>query len=71
MKKEKSGVKKVEKKHSVIEQILKKISIIDKINREWKEGKISEFEFSEMLDRLLVNIKRYQALHEKIQKRRK
>lgn len=63
--------RKVEIEHSIIERILKKISIIDKINREWKEGKISEFEFSEMLDRLLINIKRYQTLHEKIQKKRK
>lgn len=65
------GNRKVKKEHSVIERILGKISIIDKINRQWKEGKISEFEFSEKLDRLLVNIKRYQTLHEKIQKKRK
>ena len=65
------GNRKVEKEHSVIERILEKISSIDKINRQWKEGKISEFEFSEKLNRLLVNIKRYQALYEKIQKKRK
>jgi len=47
--------------YSVIERILEEISIIDKINRQWKEGLISEFQFSETLDRLLVNIKRCQA----------
>lgn len=65
------GNRKVEKERPVIERILKEISIIDKINRQWKEGKISEFEFSETLDRLLINIKRYQTLYEKIQKKRK
>ena len=47
--------------YPVITRILEEISIIDKINRQWKEGLISEFQFSETLDRLLVNIKRCQA----------
>jgi len=55
------GNRKAEGAHSVIERILKEISIIDKINRQWKEGLISEFQFSETLDRLLVNLKRYQT----------
>jgi len=53
--------RKAEREHPVIEQILKEISIIDKISRQWKEGLISEFQFSETLDRLLVNLKRYQT----------
>ncbi len=55
------GNRKAEREHPVIEQILKEISIIDKINRQWKEGLITEFQFSETLDRLLVNIKRFQT----------
>jgi len=51
---------KVEIERPVIKQILKEINRIDKLNREWKEGAISEYQFSEKLDRLLVNIKRYQ-----------
>ena len=47
--------------YPVIGRILEEISIIDKINRQWKEGLISEFQFSETLDRLLVNIKRCQT----------
>lgn len=47
--------------YPVIERILEEISIIDKINRQWKEGLISEFQFSETLDRLLVKIKRCQT----------
>ncbi len=47
--------------YPVIERILEEISIIDKINRQWKEGLISEFQFSETLNRILVNIKRYQT----------
>jgi len=60
------GNKKVE-----IEQILKEINRIDKINQQWKEGMISEYQFSSTLDQLLINLKRYQTLYEKIQKRRK
>ena len=55
------GNRKARREHPVIEQISKEISIIDKINRQWKEGLISEFQFSETLDRLLVNLKRYQT----------
>ena len=55
------GNRKVRREHPLIEQISKEISIIDKINRQWKEGLISEFQFSETLDRLLVNLKRYQT----------
>lgn len=55
------GNRKAEREHPVIEQILKEISIVDKINRQWKKGLISEFQFSETLDRLLVNLKRYQT----------
>jgi len=55
------GNRKAGREHPIIEQISKEISIIDKINRQWKEGLISEFQFSETLDRLLVNLKRYQA----------
>lgn len=55
------GNRKAEREHPVIERILKEISIIDKINRQWKEGVISEFQFSETLDRLLINLKRYQT----------
>ena len=55
------GNRKAEREHPVIERILKEISIIDKINRQWKEGLISEFQFSETFDRLLVNLKRYQT----------
>lgn len=55
------GNGKTEREHSVIEQILEEISIIDKINRQWKEGLISEFQFSETLNRILVNLKRYQT----------
>jgi hypothetical protein len=55
------GNRKAEREHPVIEQILKEISIVDKINRQWKDGLITEFQFSKTLDRLLVNIKRYQT----------
>jgi|GEM_PF-2144285 len=55
------GNRKAGREHPIIEQISKEISIIDKINRQWKEGLISEFQFSETLDRLLVNLKRYQT----------
>jgi len=41
--------------------ILEGISIIDKINRQWKDGVITEFQFSETLDRILANIKRQQT----------
>jgi len=47
--------------YPVIELILEEISVIDKINRQWKDGLITEFQFSETLDRLLVNIKRHQT----------
>jgi len=55
------GNRKAEREHPVIERILKEISIIDEINRQWKEGLISEFQFSKTLDRLLANIKGYQT----------
>jgi len=45
----------------VIELMLEEISIIEKINRQWKGGLITEFQFSETLDRLLANIKRHQT----------
>lgn len=51
-----------------IEQILKEINKIDKLNRQWKEGVISEFEFSETLDQLLVNLKRYQIVRKHCKK---
>ncbi|MBA7471405.1 hypothetical protein ES707_06711 [subsurface metagenome] len=41
------------------EQILKEIRIIEKINQQWKDGTIMEFQFSKTLDRLLANIKKY------------
>ncbi len=47
--------------HPVIELMLEEISIIEKINRQWKDGLITEFQFSESLDRLLANIKRHQT----------
>jgi hypothetical protein len=47
--------------YATIELILKEISVIDKINRQWKDGLITEFQFSETLDRLLLNIKRHQT----------
>jgi len=47
--------------YPVIELILEEISIIGKINRQWKDGLITEFQFSESLDRLLANIKRHQT----------
>ena len=53
--------RKAKREHPVIERILEEISIIDKINRQWKDGLITEFQFSETLDRLLVNLKRYQT----------
>ncbi|GAJ10276.1 unnamed protein product, partial [marine sediment metagenome] len=49
-----------EREQPVIERILKEISIIEKINRQWKDGLITEFQFSNTLDRLLVNLERYQ-----------
>jgi len=52
---------KAEREHPIIKQILEEINIIDKINRQWKDGVITEFQFSVTLDRLLVNIKRHQA----------
>ena len=53
--------RKAKREHPVIERILEEISVIDKINRQWKDGIITEFQFSETLDRLLVNIKRHQT----------
>ena len=47
--------------YPVITRILEEISIIDKINRRWKDGLITEFQFSESLDRLLLNIKAHQT----------
>ncbi|MBA7523228.1 hypothetical protein ES705_15351 [subsurface metagenome] len=47
--------------HPVTTRILEEIKIIDKINRQWKDGIITEFQFSKTLDRLLANIKRYQT----------
>ena len=47
--------------HQAVERILEEIKIIEKINRQWKDGLITEFQFSETLDRLLANIKGYQA----------
>ncbi|MCK4264665.1 MAG: hypothetical protein KAX27_06950 [Candidatus Aminicenantes bacterium] len=52
---------KVKKEHPVIEQILEEISIVDKINRQWKEGVISEFQFSSTLDQILIKLKKYQT----------
>jgi len=52
--------------YPVIERILEEISIIEKINRQWKDGLITEFQFSETLDRLLVNIKRHQTESKKL-----
>ena len=49
-----------EREHPVTKRILEEIKIIEKINRQWKDGLITEFQFSESLDRLLVNIKRHQ-----------
>ncbi|MBA7478192.1 hypothetical protein ES707_13613 [subsurface metagenome] len=46
---------------SVTKRILEEIKIIEKINRQWKDGLITEFQFSETLDRLLANIKGYQT----------
>lgn len=46
--------------YQAVELILEEISVIDKINRQWKDGLITEFQFSETLDRLLANIKRHQ-----------
>lgn len=47
--------------YQAVELILEEISVIDKINRQWKDGLITEFQFSETLDRLLVNIKKHQT----------
>jgi hypothetical protein len=47
--------------YQAVELILEEISFIDKINRQWKDGLITEFQFSESLDRLLINIKRHQT----------
>ena len=47
--------------HPEIKRILEEINIIDKINRQWKDGIITEFQFSATLDRLLANIKRHQT----------
>ena len=47
--------------HSVTKRILEEIRIIEKINRQWKDGLITEFQFSESLDRILANIKGYQT----------
>jgi len=47
--------------HPVIKRILEEISVIEKINRQWKDGLITEFQFSETLDRLLLNIKGHQT----------
>jgi len=52
---------KAEREHPIIKQILEEINIIDKINRQWKDGVITEFQFSKTLDRLLVNIKKHQT----------
>ena len=49
------------REHPVTKRILEEIKIIEKINRQWKDGLITEFQFSETLDRLLVNIKRHQT----------
>jgi len=38
---------------------LKEINIIAKINRQWKDGLITEYQFSKNLDQLLVNIKKH------------
>jgi len=46
--------------YQVVGLILEEISIIEKINRQWKDGLITEFQFSESLDRLLANIKKHQ-----------
>ncbi|MBA7678100.1 hypothetical protein ES703_86371 [subsurface metagenome] len=53
--------RKTEREHPVIKQILEEINIIDKINRQWKDGVITEFQFSTTLDRILANIKRHQT----------
>lgn len=45
--------------YPVIERVLEEISILDKINRQWKEGAISEFQFSSALDQLLIRLKKY------------
>ena len=47
--------------YPVIERVLEEISILDKINRQWKEGAISEFQFSSTLDQLLIRLKKYQT----------
>jgi len=47
--------------YPVIERVLEEISILDKINRQWKEGVISEFQFSSTLDQLLIRLKKYQT----------
>ncbi len=54
------GNKKAEREQPAIKSILEEINIIDKINQQWKDGIITEFQFSNTLDRLLVNLKRYQ-----------
>jgi len=53
--------KKARIEYQAVGLILEEISIIDKINRQWKDGLITEFQFSETLDRLLANIKRHQT----------
>jgi len=55
------GNRKAEREQPAIKSILEEISIIDKINRQWKDGIITEFQFSNTLDRLLVNLKRHQT----------
>lgn len=55
------GNGKAKREYSVIERVLEEISILDKINRQWKEGAISEFQFSSTLDQLLIRLKKYQA----------
>ena len=47
--------------YPVIERVLEEINILDKINRQWKEGTISEFQFSSTLDQLLIRLKKYQT----------
>jgi len=55
------GNGKAKREYPVIERVLEEISILDKINRQWKEGAISEFQFSSTLDQLLIRLKKYQA----------
>lgn len=50
-----------ERRERLCEWILEETSVIEKINRQWKDGLITESQFSKTLDRLLLNIKEHKT----------